>query len=390
MRVAVCVFVVLIVGAFAVERVPFSSLDEKVQFIARRHLREAAHLVDGAWDGADMLWAIPLFRDGVSGPAYYEVQVSKDGKAAGVMHVATGSHDHPVSFFSENGESAFSDVLLAAPTLKLTRKLLTAKAPLELSATQRSAIDADWATVDTELIQTKAGGVGSGSLDTVSSPPSLSNRRCVRMPGGDANFPRFNQYTVDGCATGCGPTALAMLFTWGAALGKEGVNPWRSCFGSSSIPTGGSTSSAGVEAMTKDLGRRVGTFCVPGGGGNAATAPYNPVGKDMSSAKSYLSDKGSSARLVSDGSVLGRSAYASNAIRGIDAGSAVILGVGPYPTGAHYILVSCHGTSGGKNWWRANMGWGGSSNGWLYSDPWYAGYLTCAAGAGQVIRDVVG
>ena len=113
--------------------VPLHHVDGRTRQVADSHLALANGLVDGAWSGARLgSHVLPMHRPDVHGVAYFEVPVvSHAGEPVGYMHVATGEHDVPVSFFTSTvgSQSALEnlDTNRAAKVYKIAANLQVAE-----------------------------------------------------------------------------------------------------------------------------------------------------------------------------------------------------------------------------------------------------------------------
>ena len=192
-----------------------------------------------------------------------------------------------------------------------------------------------------------------------------------------------------GCPSGCGGTAWAMLFGWAdnqAALGNAywaprwGLYRVGGGFGADAVaPT---YRDAGVTAMTWNIRNNIGTWCAFG---NGPTFPW-----DMSGAWRYLSGR-TGTRLethynsvgIHEGGLMVR-ARDSIVYRGTPA----IIGTGwlnHYPLAYGYAWTSrtvrrcflwwCWTDTEYAHAFYVNQGWGGSGNGWIPANTWFAGLI---------------
>ncbi len=65
--------------------------------------------------------ALPLYRPDVTGPAYYELKLTRDGGSAGYLIVSTGVHDAPVVELREDGPTPSERLFEAAGAATIAR-----------------------------------------------------------------------------------------------------------------------------------------------------------------------------------------------------------------------------------------------------------------------------
>ncbi|MFC6759348.1 hypothetical protein ACFQFQ_07350 [Sulfitobacter porphyrae] len=97
----------------------------------------------------------------------------------------------------------------------------------------------------------------------------------------------YNQYTVNGCAIGCGSLAWTILFLWGDRQAYSGNSYWaprwglyRQDGGTGANVISPTSQTAGVNNVIEEIADDVGTFCIFGQG---ATYPW-----EMSDASAYF------------------------------------------------------------------------------------------------------
>ena len=208
--------------------------------------------------------------------------------------------------------------------------------------------------------------------------------------GGSNAQPAYNQFTYNGCAIGCGPTAWTMLFCWGDYQAAHGNAYWAPRTGLY-YANGGRTTDA-VAPLTQDAGvnnvmieihGQVHTFCISGQG---ATCPW-----DMPGAASYLSGR-TGTRLQCDWDSVG---IHEDRLRDLAIDSIVnrhtpaVIGTGwlsHYPlafgyatrqrTVHHSFLFWSWDTVETDRMFYVNEGWGGGGNGdWIDASTWFAGQI---------------
>jgi hypothetical protein len=186
------------------------------------------------------------------------------------------------------------------------------------------------------------------------------------------------------CVSGCGATAWAMLLGWVDFRASHSGSIWANRWGVYRA-NGGTGANAvaprnidnGVRNMQWEIRNDINTFCWQGSG---ATSPWNMIRvTNYLDGRSALkvSDKYSAVGITWD-SIQGE---AAKAIR--DRRTPVVIGTGLL---AHYPLA--YGYQRRERWvyrtvlsdykqyqreFYVNQGWGGSSNGWIPAETWYAG-----------------
>ena len=194
---------------------------------------------------------------------------------------------------------------------------------------------------------------------------------------------RYDQYTLpDGCASGCGPTAWAMLFGWADYQAANGNATWAGRWGIYRVNGGyGADAVAplkmdkGIEAIMLEIRNYVYTFCILGQG---ATLPQR-----MEYASRYLKNRSGIRISTHYNIVLHTPKRLRIRVRDsiIDRKTPVVVGTGNI-TSAHYPLAwkyrfrtrSGAGTKLQAEFY-VNSGWGGSGNGWVAASTWFAGEI---------------
>jgi hypothetical protein len=199
----------------------------------------------------------------------------------------------------------------------------------------------------------------------------------------------YEQFPWDGCPTGCGATAWAMLFGWADYLAGQRVEPWTPRFGIYRIDgakSGGADAIApkrmetGPRRITVEIRGYIDTFCLFG---NAPTYPTQ-----MGDAAAYLSGR-TYARIATSYNGLG---YRSDSMRNRviielrDRDRAAVVGLGVLQ---HYAVAVRYATR--QRWLKdfsgqpvyplterrfyVNQGWGGYRNGYVAAKTWFAGSI---------------
>ncbi|MFV9504144.1 MAG: hypothetical protein AB4911_06220 [Oscillochloridaceae bacterium umkhey_bin13] len=206
---------------------------------------------------------------------------------------------------------------------------------------------------------------------------------------GDTGSIRYGQFTVGGCASGCGATAWAILFGWVDRRAAENHPLWRNHWGLyrengdlGSNAVAPLSQDAGVRNMTTEIRGHIGTFCLAGSG---ATWPWN-----MIDASRYVQPRASTAWRMNTrydptglcwfGACNDNRDLARNQI--VNRRAPAVVGTGwlqHYPVAYGYaerskrscFLFICS-TSYQREFY-VNNGWYGNNNGWTSADVWFAG-----------------
>src|SRR5215831_5442933 len=108
--------------------------------------------------------------------------------------------------------------------------------------------------------------------------------------GSSGDQPAYNQYDWNGCAIGCGPVALTMMFLWADRQAGTGNAYWAPRTGIYRVDGGRGADAVapldqepGVKNVIQEIHDDIGTFCI---GGNGATFPW-----DMQGAGQYLNGR---------------------------------------------------------------------------------------------------
>ncbi|WP_299546295.1 hypothetical protein [uncultured Tateyamaria sp.] len=205
---------------------------------------------------------------------------------------------------------------------------------------------------------------------------------------GSASQQPYNQYTVNGCAIGCGSLAWTILFLWGDRQAGTGNSYWaprwglyRQDGGTGADVVSPTSQTAGVNNVIEEIADDVDTFCAFGQG---ATHPAT-----MGQASRYFSGR-TGTTLVEHHNIFGVSEsrlreYARNSIR--DRDTPAVIGTGwlsHYPVAYGYAwqsrivrkcFIFCWNETVYDRWFWVNQGWGGSGNDWVPADTWFAGEI---------------
>jgi hypothetical protein len=196
----------------------------------------------------------------------------------------------------------------------------------------------------------------------------------------------YYQFDYDGCASGCGATAWAMLFGWADNQADEGNSYWaprwglyRENGGYGSDAVAPSSQDSGIGNITEDISDYIETFCA---GSSGATYPWK-----MDDAYDYI-DGRSGTDLSIHYNVAGISEtrlreYARNSIR--DRETPAVIGTGwlqHYPLAwayawkkRYYYIWGAKVYTDYNRYFKVNQGWGGSGDGWESASTWFAGEI---------------
>lgn len=206
--------------------------------------------------------------------------------------------------------------------------------------------------------------------------------------GGHAAQPRYNQFTYNGFAVGCGPVAWAMLFGWADRQAETGNAYWAPRWGLYRRDGGHGANDIAPLAMTegirnviRELHNRLGTFNLFGSG---ATTPWS-----MPAASGYLTGR-SGARIECHWNILGihEGYIRDSAIRAIrDRATPAIIGTGwlnHYPMAYGYAwqkrtvrktFIFSWTEEVFDQCFYVNQGWGGTGNEWIAASSWFSGTI---------------
>lgn len=205
---------------------------------------------------------------------------------------------------------------------------------------------------------------------------------------GSVNDQPYDQFPLNGCASGCGNLAWTILFLWGDRQAGTGNSYWaprwglyRQDGGTGADVISPTTQTAGVKKVAVEIADDVDTFCIFGQG---ATYPW-----DMSGASAYFSGR-TGTSLTTHYNSFGFSEsrlreYARNSIR--DRDTPAVIGTGwlsHYPVAYGYAwqsrvvrkcFIFCWNETVYDRWFYVNQGWGGYGNDWVPADTWFAGEI---------------
>ncbi len=198
----------------------------------------------------------------------------------------------------------------------------------------------------------------------------------------------YGQFKVNGCWSGCGATAWAMLFCWADHQAWIGNSYWAPRWGLYLV-NGGKFPNADADApkyqdtsvnkIILEIRDYIDTFCISDSG---ATWPWN-----MSDAYKYFNNR-TGTKLSTHFSYFGFSddSYRNYAIKSIrDRNTPAIIGIGwleHYPLAygykwrkRYYYILGYQLWSSYNRDFYVNQGWYGSGNGWVTADTWFAGEI---------------
>lgn len=378
--------------------------------MAQQYADEAGASGEAAW-GAPVVsrQARPIYRPDMAVPAYYEFEVAPSG----FLVVATAEHDVPVPHWSSEGtgptarlvRDALAQGRVATRCFKLDTLSYVAEGgaeeivaqlgnlPARLEQVQDSTVAQHAWTSWTECKQGYVASYGSmlqqlrlqaigewaavlGTTDATWSAWSTS------WAGTHEDQCFYYQFDVNGCPSGCGPTAWMMLFGWADYRASVGDAVWAGKQGI--YRTNGSVNGSdavapryndtGIENAIREIRAQVRTFCTPNGG---ATYPW-----DMALASAYLAPRTSATIRVEYNAVGSHedrlreiARYSIAVLR-----RPVVIGTGWL---SHYPLAYGYRSRTKQEWWGTaverqfyvNQGWGGVDNAWINAGTWFTGEL---------------
>lgn len=403
--------------------------------------------------------AIALYRPDVEGVAYFEIPVLVGGKPAGVITVSTGPHDFPVVFWRKESTGPAADLVSKAVELGqplhrlyrlgpvdyvgedrqgevigLSRRTAGVTEALQPVAEAASGVvrgsalprgdppearvieRASWADAKAKFSEFSRAalasrqqasdkawsfytGSGTGSARAVPTPVPGKQYSAIEAP---ADMPVYNQIPIGTtpnasyCASGCGPTAWAMVTGWYDR--RAATAAWARSYGR--IYTSGPTDvpatlwmSPGTLDFIWDIRSVLGTDCSPGVPAGW-TLPYK-----MGRVTDWLKNRGVGLRVTEEYSnwFVSYASIRDHAIRQIQARRPAVIGIGHgsnmhYPVAVAYQEYAPPGAEPEREFF-VNMGWGGSRDGWIPADIWYSGGLeplpfrpdTCVGLKGQAL-----
>ena len=192
----------------------------------------------------------------------------------------------------------------------------------------------------------------------------------------------YRQFTIDGCASGCGSTAWTMLIGWADNQADEGNAYWAPRNGLYRINGGygadavaPSSQTTGIVNVQTEIREYIDTFCITGSG---ATLPADMdevdeyfVGRTGTDSDTHYNVLGIAETRLRE--------YARNSIR--DRDTPAVIGTGwltHYPLAWGYAWrskSSFWGTSYSR-WFYVNQGWSGTGDdGWVSASTWFAGEI---------------
>lgn len=365
-------------GPTGATREPLATLPGALLALGLSHVETVAAELEPSWSNATLGDVRAVERPGIKGVAYYDVEVVADGEAAGYMLLTNGVHDHPVVRFSTVGESPTDelarraiaqgrrparfvkvDVYLGAerPGGRLIASTLdepnARRRWRELKPLAREIAIADAQAAIGLQPQPQAGYPGKSC-----STGGMMSPAYKQLKAGE--YPNPSSY----CASGCGPTAWAILIAWIDRQAAEGDSGWVDYRGL--VRQGGvaSTSRADGRAplefdwpakqMSADIRNDLGSICWPSPG-TSSTDIYQ-----MGRIGNYLARVGMYGPLEPWTYHIGGapSGWVGDRVESMicDLRTPAVVGIGD---SSHYVVA--HGTwrdSGNNLWIWANFGWG--------------------------------
>jgi hypothetical protein len=177
---------------------------------------------------------------------------------------------------------------------------------------------------------------------------------------------KWRQEHVDGCAVGCGPVAWGQVTAYMNHLAEAGNPYYRDQLGAQRLYAGGLAYDDTAKLLVRTLHDRLGTHCIDGQG---ATTMWG-----MNEYDDWARSQGANIKLSTD-MFWDQEDTAEKWLR---RNKPVVVGTGFY---AHYpVAVGLAMVKVEVDWWFdhtdkyiwVNQGWGGSGNGWINLDVFYA------------------
>jgi hypothetical protein len=338
-----------------------------------------------------------IFAPGTDEATYYDIPLL-DGRGArhGYL-VVSAAAPHRVIEYSDRGEGPTTrlrartsgsvarisrlDVALyvaedeqhrvVAQTARSISKIdrTGARARLVRMSPEEAIIDAARARV----VTSEKGVSTKGLLDWFDPPPPPSGR--CDVPG---DVPKYTQISPgagpndSSCASGCGPTAWAMIVGWASRRASANGSSdgafaglFRTAPGASGAPLVAPLAEDDtVDDTTWTLRNALGTFCLTDQG---ATTPWS-----MDDMQSFIDSRAPGVSTEVDYSSLMQmdSSLRDHAALVVCSGRPVILGIGStFNADMHYPVASAYE----DGWFWLNMGWGGDGDAWYETSTWFVG-----------------
>jgi hypothetical protein len=201
-------------------------------------------------------------------------------------------------------------------------------------------------------------------------------RQSCAVPGDIPNYSQIppGQAPNDtSCASGCGPTAWAMIFGWASKRAAENRADaaYAGLFRSGNDALGAIVvapdfMNATVRELTWTLREQLSTFCLTDQG---ATAPWT-----MDNAADFVSARAPGVRVEVDYSTFMTmsSGIRNQAVDAICDGRPAIIGIGSlFAANMHYPVAKAYD----DGMFELEMGWGGGGDGWYDTSSWFVGTI---------------
>jgi hypothetical protein len=403
MRLRTLIVPILVLSACSGSITPASTASDGTQLPEKLRDRARTHLALNLGTG-ELGRVVPLYRPDVAGPAYFAVEVTRDGQAIGSIYLSTGTHDAPIPTWSDRPG------LLGDKLADAARALGREPARFERVGIYDAAVDADgnaivttqgdasaWADYvrrATDATDERHIAYAKAAADAWQRAEKLATIQITRVPRAPLytcdlpEAPIYNQMAPHEVGngegdypSGCGATAWAMLIGWidqRAAAGDGKWAPYRGLYREGGIQSANafdavapSTFEWGPRRMTDQIRLAIGSTGSPTG---TWTTVYQ-----MGYIGYYLAPLGLDKVLNWPTYHIGGAAYdglKDNAKDFIcNQHQPAIMGI-DYN---HYPLATAYSKdAAGNEWFRLNMGWGNDKNDiqWQWPLTMFVGSLT--------------
>ena len=235
-------------SAGTLARMSPDALPDEVRRAALMHLEAVGAAIDARWSDAMLGGIRPINQRGIRGVAYYDIEVLVNGAPAGFMIATNGAHAKPIVRFSTTAESpteqvareaeakgavsarfvkadvhygAFAAGKLVASTLEDGDDEGRRWRRLESAARKGARADARRAKAADSDPSVRAAIAPPTAAGTRCSTPTRTGGDGTTAPAWQISSPAYDQLEPGEapnpstfCASGCGPTAWAILIGW--------------------------------------------------------------------------------------------------------------------------------------------------------------------------------
>jgi hypothetical protein len=255
-----------------------------VETIAENVLAVGAHWLSlvPEFAGGIVSRAVPMYLPEQEAPAYYELEVKRDGEVAGFMTMAVSGKNASMVGYG-TGPRTLLDAFVAERPLARSVARFYRLGFADIVATDESnqvvarttgAIDAgEWEALQRNRIESSAVAPLDDPDPPNDPPPPVCTNMVTRYSGGQPTPSAWDQFKTSAyngtCSSGCGPIAWGMLLTWAEKVWPGQVTVTGSY---SQVPTNSNASGT----LVKNIGHALNTFCIAGFGATNYLAPAYP------------------------------------------------------------------------------------------------------------------